>query len=314
MKIIDLHCDTLSLLEEDKKYSLYKNCGHVDLLRLKKANVIAQCFAIFLPQDNNKSDTANQNFKLLKKQYKIFKKQMEVWAPLIAQTENAEQINKNNLENKISAILTVENGDFIGNDLTRINLIKSMGVKMLTLVWNFENSLAYPNSNGVTNLSPLKPLGKQAVEILNSLDIIIDVSHLNYGGFWDVCKISKKPFVASHSCCDKLFHHPRNLDDTQLRAIADCGGVVGINFFADFMKPPPNATFISDVIAQAKHIKNVAGIDAISFGSDFDGMDSLLQFNDCSGYNMIVDELLKHFTYNECEKICYKNALRVFEN
>ena len=70
MKIIDLHCDTLSLLEEDKNYSLYKNCGHVDLLRLKKANVMAQCFAIFLPQDNNNSCTANQNFKLLKKQYK----------------------------------------------------------------------------------------------------------------------------------------------------------------------------------------------------------------------------------------------------
>ena len=314
MKIIDLHCDTLSLLTQDKKYSLYKNDGHIDLLRLAEAEVAAQCFAIFLPQSDNETDTTKQNFKLLKKQYKVFKMQMQNYSGLISQTETAEQIDNNIKENKISAILTVENGDFIGNDLTRLNVIKSMGVKMLTLVWNFENSLAYPNSNGVTNLSPLKPLGKQAVEILNSLDIIIDVSHLNYGGFWDVNDISKKPFIASHSCCDKLFHHPRNLDDAQLRAIADCGGVVGINFYADFMKPPPNATFISDVIAQAKHIKNVAGIDAISFGSDFDGMDSLLQFNDCSGYNMIVDELLKHFTYTECEKICYKNALRIFEN
>ncbi len=311
MKIIDLHCDTLMLLNEDKKYSLYKNDGHIDLKRLSKGNVAAQCFAIFLPQSDNETDTSGKNFKLLKKQFKLFKKQMQMYSGLTSQAINECQICENIGENKISAILTVENGDFIGNDLTRLNVIKSMGVRMLGLVWNFENSLAYSNSVDETHLLPLKPLGCEVVEMLNNLDIIIDVSHLNAGGFWDVARLSKKPFVASHSCCNAIFHHPRNLDDSQLKAIAESGGTVGINFYTEFIKPAPSATFTADIVAQAKHIKRVAGIDAISFGSDFDGIDSLMEFRDCSGFPLIVEELLKEFTYDECEKICYKNALRV---
>ncbi|MBQ7106405.1 MAG: dipeptidase [Clostridia bacterium] len=311
MNIFDLHCDTLSLLTQDKKYPLYENYGHVDLKRLREGNVVAQCFAIFLPQSNNETDTSKRNFKLLKKQYKVFKRQLQNYSGLISQAESAEQIDNNIKENKISAILTVENGDFIGNDLTRLNVIKSMGVKSLGLVWNFENSIAYPNSSGVTNASPLKPLGKEVIEILNNLNIIPDVSHLNYGGFWDVARLSKKPFIASHSCCDTLFHHQRNLEDSQLKAIAESGGTIGINFYTEFIKPTPSATFTSDIIAQAKHIKKVAGIEAVSFGSDFDGMDSLMEFRDCAGFPLIVKDLLKEFTYDECEKICYRNALRV---
>ncbi|MBR5011205.1 MAG: dipeptidase [Clostridia bacterium] len=311
MRIIDLHCDTLMLLVEDKRYPLHENFGHIDLKRLAKGGVAAQCFAIFLPQDDNITDTSRKNFKLLKKEYRLFKKQMQTYSGLISQALTAKEITDNMRENKISAILTVENGDFIGKDLSRLSRLSNMGVRMMGLVWNFENSLAYPNAIDDTHNLHLKPLGLKAVEKLNEMGIIIDVSHLNYGGFWDVARLSKKPFVASHSCCDALFHHPRNLDDEQLKAIAESGGTVGINFFTDFIKPSPSATFTADIVAQAKHIKKVAGIEAVSFGSDFDGMDSLMEFRDCAGYPLIVEELLKEFTFDECEKICYKNALRV---
>ncbi len=312
MKIIDLHCDTLSLLNENKKYSLLENGGHIDLKRLSDGDVTAQCFAIFLPQNSNITDTSKSNFKLLKKEYKMFSKQLRLYSGLISPAVNTEQIIKNQKENKISAILTVENGDFIGNDLNRINVIHSMGAKIMGLIWNFENSLGYPAAFGNTCMMPLKNTGRHVIEMLNRLNIIIDVSHLNKGGFWDVVKLSKKPFVASHSCCEAIYRHPRNLDDGQLRAIADSGGAVGINFYADFIKNGQKATLISDIIRQAKHIKNIAGIESICFGSDFDGMDSMLEFSDCSGFATIAEKLCEHFTYSEAEKICYKNAMRLF--
>ncbi len=311
MKIIDLHCDTLLKLFGNKKYSLFENDGHIDLKRLSEGGVTAQCFAIFLPQSNDITDTSRLNFKLLKKQYKLFAKQLRLYSGLISPAVNREEIIKNQKDNKISAILTVENGDFIGNDLNRINVIKSMGVKIMSLTWNFENSLGFASANKSAALYPLKSIGRQAVEMLNRLDIIIDVSHLNIGGFWDVVNLSENPFIASHSCCDAILRHPRNLSDEQLKAIGNSGGVVGINFYADFIRNDKKATSISDIIAQAKHIKNISGIDAVCFGSDFDGMDCLMQWNDCSGYPIIVNELSKHFSDYEIEKICYKNAMRI---
>ena len=314
MRFFDLHCDTLSFFGKNKKYSLYENNGHIDLRRLCQGRVAAQCFAIFLPQSDNITDTSSYNFKLLKRMYKSFILSMKQYPGLIRQAVNADDIRKNIKDNKISAILTVENGDFVGNDLNRLNVCKSMGVRIMSLTWNYENSLGYPCAAGVRHAQPLKAMGLLAIEMLNNLDIIIDVSHLSEGGFWDVMKKSRKPFIATHSCCSEVLPHPRNLSDEQLRAIGNCGGVVGINFYTPFLKAEPSATFISDIVRQAQHIKNTAGIDAVALGSDFDGMNSLLEFRDCSGLPLIAEGLNREFTADETEKICFSNALRVLDS
>ena len=273
-----------------------------------RADYLCQCFAVFT--DETDADTA---FFYLKKQYMLFLGEMQKHRFFISPARCSEEILENCRQGLLCAGLTVENGSFIGEDLSRLKVAKSMGVKMITLLWNNENCLGYPHTKDKARmLYGLKPTGKRAVEIMNGLDIIIDVSHLNYGGFWDVIKLSKKPVVASHSCCNALFHHTRNLTDEQLRAVGNGGGVIGVNFYARFIKDEPNATLIDDVIAQIKHIQNVAGTDAVALGSDFDGMNSFLEFCDCTGMPKIADTLLGQFGVEFTEKNCYKNALRIF--
>ena len=142
--------------------------------------------------------------------------------------------------------------------------------------------------------------------------MIIDVSHLSEGGFYDVAAHSKKPFAASHSCCRALRDHPRNLTDDQLRVLADAGGVVGINFYDQFLGGRDGYTAVDDIVRHILHVRDMAGVDAIAFGSDFDGIESELEFGDYAGFPQILRALEQHFTEDEIDKISSENFLRVF--
>ena len=120
----------------------------------------------------------------------------------------------------------------------------------------------------------LKPFGIEVVEKMNELGMIVDVSHLSEGGFYDVAKYSKKPFVASHSCARALCNHRRNLTDDQLKTLGNAGGVVGINFERSFLKEGSEHATFDQIIQHLEYMKDKAGIDAIGFGSDFDGIET----------------------------------------
>ena len=151
------------------------------------------------------------------------------------------------------------------------------------------------------------------MEQLVHLGAVVDVSHLNYGGFWDVADICKGPFVASHSCAEGVHHHRRNLTDQMIRTIANHGGVVGINFCAEFATGNKEMLYLDDIVSQAKYIKNIGGIDCLAIGSDFDGVSNGFEFQDAAGLQQVPLALIKAgFTQEEAEKIMYRNALRVF--
>lgn len=283
MKIIDLHCDTLSKMAENKNYSFQKNNGHIDKEKLERGSVCVQCFAAFCKGEGEQA-------------YKSFVKQKRIF-------------DKIKREKGIKAILTVENAEMLNGKLKRLKKLDGK-IKLLGLVWNNENCIGYPNSsNKEINALPLKSFGKEVIDQLNYTNILPDVSHLNVGGFWDVINFSRQSVVASHSNCKEIYPHPRNLDDSQLRAIGQTGGLVGINFYSLFLGK--EKTTADDIVRQALHIKNAAGIEAVALGSDFDGMDCEMSFIDASGYGKIAEALLKKFTYNETEMICYKNAERI---
>ena len=149
------------------------------------------------------------------------------------------------------------------------------------------------------------------MDAVNSTDLIIDVSHLNSGGFSDVAAISKKPFIATHSACWEVFNHPRNLTDGEIRKIANSGGVVGMVFYSHFLNGT-GSTEISDLLRHLRHLIKVGGEEIAALGSDFDGMDSRLFIKDASGMPRLADALIKEFGFTLAEKICYKNALRIF--
>lgn len=190
-----------------------------------------------------------------------------------------------------------------------------MGVRLITLLWNFENAVGYPSSDdSAEHLRGLKPFGIEAVEKMNQLGMIIDVSHMNEGGFYDVAKYSKAPFIASHSCACALCSHQRNLTDDQLKILGNAGGIAGVNFCGAFLRDGEEAPKIDWIIQHLLYMKDKAGIDAIGFGSDFDGIDDNGELVDYSGFTPLLVRMEKHFTDDEIDKITHLNALRVIRD
>lgn len=289
MKIIDLHCDTLDKLK-DENYSFKENNGHISEKRLIDGEYIAQCFAVYTPPDM-KGKKATEHFK---RQYEIFNKEIL----------GCENIG-------ISTILTVENGELLNGGADNIKLLKDTGVKFFGLTHNGENCLGFPCSAvKEAHLLPLKAFGREIVELLNSTNIYVDVSHLNYGGFMDVAKISQKPFVATHSASYSLCKHERNLTDEQIKIIGNSGGIIGVVFYSYFLNGTEK-TEICDILRHIEHFVNVGGEDIAALGSDFDGMSCELEIKNASEMQKLSDAISEKFGFSIAEKICYKNAMRL---
>ena len=189
-----------------------------------------------------------------------------------------------------------------------------MGIRIITITWNYENKLGYPNANYIFKENGLTSLGKDILQEMEILGIIPDVSHLSDGGFYDLVKLCKKPFIASHSNSRAITYHPRNLTDEMIKLLSDKGGVMGINFCSSFLGNEEISS-IKEMIAHIKHIRNIGGIDVIALGSDFDGIDNEVEIQNCSEFYKLYDVLKKNgFTENDVEKIFYKNVKRVFND
>lgn len=314
MRFVDLHCDSLFEMYLQNK-NLDALNGHINLDKLVRGEVLMQSFAAFIATHDcaRRNAVKHDAYDLFHALADIFDEQMVRFSDVIAPVRRYADIEKNAREGKISALLTVEDAVFLDGRQERVDEMYSRGVRMAALTWNYENSLGYPNSDNICDHAKgLKPFGIETVERMNELGIIIDVSHLSEGGFWDVAKRTKKPFVASHSCARGLCDHRRNLTDEQLRAVADCGGVVGVNFYSAFLTGREDYTANADIIAHMDYIRNKAGIEALALGSDFDGIDCALEFKDCAGLPRFADAMSARFTDDEIDLICNKNALRVF--
>lgn len=312
MSVIDLHCDTIyklfnypNLSEDD----LYKNNLSIDIKRLKQADYLCQCFALFL----DLKETATP-FKTCSDMLKLYKKSLEKNSQYISSALNYDDILKNKKENKISSILTIEEGGALEGKLSNLDYFYKNGVRLITLTWNYPNEIGFPNYDFKYKDKGLTSFGFEALEKMNELNMIIDVSHLSDQGFLDVYENSKKPFVATHSNSRFITNHPRNLTDDMIKKISTSGGVMGINFEKSFLGKSSKGR-LEEMLSHIKHIKNVGGIDVISIGSDFDGIETASEINNCSEMYKLADILkINNFTENDIEKILYKNALRVIKN
>ncbi|MFW6238641.1 MAG: dipeptidase, partial [Halanaerobiales bacterium] len=167
-------------------------------------------------------------------------------------------------------ILGLEGGNSILN-LSTLNVFYRMGVRLLSLTWNHNNHLAggiLPRKKDMG----LSKMGKEVIELMNRLGIIIDVSHLGRRSFYDVLKVSTGPLVASHANAYQICSHPRNLTDHQITALAKRKGLIGVNFYPPFLNNSQNAKII-DVIRHIDYIRELVGEKYIGLGSDFDGID-----------------------------------------
>jgi membrane dipeptidase len=279
--------------------------GHINLQNLKSSGCIAQCFAVFTEGENaaNVYNSALNNFN----------KTLKDFPDILTFSKNYTDILSAIQSGKCAAILTVENLGFLHGDLAKISQLKAQGVSMASLVWNNQNDFAYPNvqSNkpAYREQKGLKERGRQVIYELQKNKIIIDVSHLSDGGFYDVLNLTQKPFVASHSNCTEVCNVSRNLTDDQIKKLADRGGVMGINFSKNFLGDGGYQA----VLAHVKHAVNVGGEDVISIGSDFDGTTTPNELCGCQKVDGLLNYLLNcGLSPRLVDKFAYANFLRVF--
>ena len=315
--IIDMHCDTICEAL-DGKHIRDMEGTHINLQKLKEGGSLVQCFALFIRthrqlERRGWTYTPYEYYKLI---LKAFQDEMAANADLITQVRSYDEIMAGKDSGKLMALLTVEDAACVEGKLEHIDEFYNDGVRLMSLTWNYENCIAFPNSKDpmAHNTLGLKPFGFQAIEKMNDLGMIIDVAHLSERGFWDVLENTKKPIIDSHACARALCSHPRNLTDDQLKALGNNGGLIGINFCGGFLEDDNwTDSKIESVVKHMCHIADKAGVDSLGWGSDFDGIDEALEWKDAAGMPILVDALSKHFTDDELDKICYKNFLRVLK-
>ena len=312
MRIIDMHCDTLIEGWRKPERSFYDGDTSINLKLLKENGSLLQFFAMYLSRNEMKT---MDSYDILKGIYGYYQTQMEKYSDIIKPVYSAQDVLENEKKGLLSSLLTVEDGVFIDGKIERVQEVYDMGVRLITLMWNFENSVGFPCSDEPEDhLKGLKPFGIEVVEKMNELGIIIDVSHMSEGGFYDVARYSKKPFVASHSCARALCNHRRNLTDDQLKTLGNAGGIAGVNFECSFLKEGSNCATYDQIIEHMLYMKDKAGIDAVGFGSDFDGIEDNGELVNYSGFKTLLERMEGKFTYDEIDKICRGNALRVIKD
>lgn len=320
MKVVDMHCDTI-LRIYDEGGNLYENDFNIDLKKMIKGDYLLQNFAMFV----NLSDDVDPLTKA-QRLIDLYYRQIDQHADLIKPIYSYQDILDNQAKGLMSSMLTLEEGAVVNDDLAILRNYYRLGVRMITLTWNHPNGIGYPNLVStkefkdlfhINTKDGLTDFGIEYVKEMERLGIIIDVSHLSDAGFYDVLKYTTKPFVASHSNARQVCGVARNMSDDMIRQLAKRGGVMGINYCGDFLKPSNQGgmrSCIEDMVKHILYIKNLVGIDYVGLGSDFDGIDQNLEMADASMLPMLQKALIEAGATNEeIEKVFYKNVLRVYQ-
>lgn len=299
MRYIDMHCDTLAEALARKCGTVYELQGTMlDVKRLLAAGAGAQFFAMFVPQRDEPGwfglDEMPEPTALLMMMYEIYRGTMEQCSDVVAPARSLAQHRANQAAGKLSAFLTMENGYPVHGEMENLKKFHHMGVGLMTLTWNDPNCFGMNHSADPEKMRQgLTDFGKEAIPYMNELGIVVDVSHLSDGGFYDVAKYSTKPFVASHSNCRELCAATRNLTDDMIRVLAEKGGVCGINLAPDFVNKNPmdSHTTVAALCEHIEHLRQVGGEGCVGIGTDFDGIGGTFEIADCTRMHLLFEEL-----------------------
>ena len=316
---IDLHCDTIiKYIKESKPEDLmYGEKSDINLGDLIKNKVKAQFMAIYLYDSTYEDDPGLGNitdWEYIEKCTKFLDETALKYEDKISIVKNYKEYTLAKESNRLSLFKTIEDGRCI-EKIEDIQKLKDLGIALVTLLWNNPNKIGYPHSMDLSlNKKGLTEFGIDVVEEMNDKGIIIDVSHMSEGGFWDICKYSKSPFIATHSDSKNIQNHSRNLADDQVKAIAERNGIIGLNVFPPFVNGKNKAEF-KDYIKHVKHIVNIGGEDILGIGTDFDGINGDYEISDSNKVIEFINFLnLNGFSSSFLEKFAYKNVESFLEN
>lgn len=353
MIVVDGHNDVIieSILP-GKDIGQRLKTGHTDIPRLLEGGVDVQVFAVW--SDDKK--WKNNAFEHANNQINALEKVINANASKIELAKNSKDIARINQAGKIAAIIGIEGGNMIEESIENLDSLYKRGARYLTLTWNYNLSWASAAAIEVKSKGNrgkgLSKKGEQIIHRMNELGMMIDLSHGGEQTFYDVLKITTKPILVSHSNAASLTPHYRNLDDNQLAALKQNGGVVGVNFYSEFLdskyparvkelyesnhknmqdtqklstgkmysqlspkqKNAANAPF-DQVLKHIEYLVSKVGIDHVAIGSDFDGIESPPQgLEDVSKYPALTKALLERgYSETDVSKIMGLNFLRILK-
>ena len=340
IQIFDGHNDAVHLIREYKPdgidFLASNSTGHLDLPRARDGGMMGGYFAIWVPAQHSPENTltttetsyAVRMAEPLDPDYarRETARQMAALKSLEARSKGAiriattaAEIEQAHRDGAFSMLLHIEGAEAIGPDLTELDDLYNRGLRSLGPVWSRPNlfghgvPFAFPSS---PDTGPgLSPAGFDLIRACNRLGIMVDLSHLNERGFWDVAKTTSAPLVATHACAHALCPSARNLTDRQLDAIRESNGIVGINFSVNDLRPDANRNADVPLDALVQHITYLSdriGIDRVAIGSDFDGATIPTAIGDASGLPRLIDALRAHgFDEPSLHKIGHENWMRV---
>ncbi len=312
--VIDLHTDALyEHVRGRKDITQRSDVLQVDIPRLKQGGVNAQVFAIWTNPDLFKP---GKRATFVLKAIDAFKRICRRCPEDIALALGPGDIRTIRASGRIAGILGVEGGHALEGDLANLDRFYRRGVRVLTLTWNNSNPFARSCMSRDGPRRGLTRLGHEAVKRMNRLGIVIDLSHASDRAFSDVLDTSTAPVICSHSACRALRRFPRNLTDEQLKALGQARGVIGIVFLPYFLTRAYRKATIEHVLNHIEHSADIAGINAVAIGSDFDGFgDSPPKgLEDVTRMPAFTEGLLRRgFSEPDIKKILGENFLRVWK-
>lgn len=201
-----------------------------------------------------------------------------------------EELRRNKFKGIKSVVKGIENGYAVGKDIDNVDHFRARGVAYMTLCHNGDNDIC-DSHKGNSEHNGLSDLGRQVVERMNSVGMMVDLSHASEKSFWDALECSRKPIICSHSSSRALCDHTRNLTDEQMRALAASGGVAQVCLYSGFLKKGGNAD-VTDAVRHIMHMIDVMGIEHVGIGSDFDGGGGLPGLEDASWFVSLTMRLM----------------------
>ncbi len=309
---VDSHIDTIQwALTEGVDLSKRLSSGHVDLPRLREAGVRAPFFALYAPTYYKGSEAVRRTLQLRDAMQKLLDAHPDE-IELATSAADVERITAS--PRKIAAILTIEGGHQIADDLAVLRMYRKLGIVSITLS-HFRNNNWADSSTDKPEHAGLTDFGKEVVREMNRLGMMVDISHVSDKTFYDALAVTTKPVIASHSSCRALSSLERNMTDDMIRALAKNGGVMGINFGAGFVnqkdadaqrkkimmrgalepnltgkaldayaakdffdnyaKMRPSVATLGDVVEHIDHVVKLVGVDHVGIGSDYDGISTV---------------------------------------
>ncbi len=310
---IDFHADTITELSGEE--TLAYNQKMISLQRLIDADCKIQFFSAYVDTgaypETVRDQMAWQEYQRIHRRYQeIFK----MYPEQLMAVDSRKQLEKCLAGEQIGTVFTIEDGGVLGGEMQKLEQAYEDGVRLITLTWNYENAIAYPNSRDTEIMGKgLKPFGFDLLDVMEEKGMLIDISHLSDGGFWDVCHHTKGIVIASHSNARSVQNHPRNLTDEMIRSISEHGGIIGLNLYGPFLAPD-GVSRVSDMLQHIHHIYQVGGEDVLALGTDFDGIIGKLEIDE-PGKLQILYKALEQEGYSEriLEKMWYRNGIRVLK-